>query len=362
MRDSEYIAWKSETRMQIEKEHPDWTKEQVQEFLDKVESSLRKRGFFDIVEERNVQNMSERKYFEINETAAKTANDMMSFRDYVPGTKTANYRAMVDECYGIADMVAERRPDSADRAYRLAERYAKKMADNMNDEIRIGCMCPSVMISGAGNFPVRKKEKQNAAWERNMEEYKHIQEIKTKIENILYGREQIKSGDADAIEKLESKLKKLKDNQEEMKAANRAVRLKDTEKGNAKLRDMGYSDTQIKQLREPDFCGRVGYPDYALRNNNANTRRVESRLKSLKAAKENGTSELETDVCKVVENTEQMRLQLIFDGKPDPEVRDILKKNGFRWSPKNTAWQRQLTNNARYSAKRVIEEIKEVIA
>lgn len=52
MRDSEYIAWKSETRMQIEKEHPDWTKEQVQEFLDKVESSLRKRGFFDIAEER----------------------------------------------------------------------------------------------------------------------------------------------------------------------------------------------------------------------------------------------------------------------------------------------------------------------
>ena len=52
MRDSEYIAWKSETRTQIEKEHPDWTKEQVQEFLDKVESSLRKRGFFDIAEER----------------------------------------------------------------------------------------------------------------------------------------------------------------------------------------------------------------------------------------------------------------------------------------------------------------------
>lgn len=42
MRDSEYIAWKSETRTQIEKEHPNWTKEQVQEFLDKVESSLRK--------------------------------------------------------------------------------------------------------------------------------------------------------------------------------------------------------------------------------------------------------------------------------------------------------------------------------
>ena len=41
----------------------------------------------------------------------------------------------------------------------IAERYAKKMADNMNESSRIGMMCPSILISGAGNFPVRKKEK-----------------------------------------------------------------------------------------------------------------------------------------------------------------------------------------------------------
>lgn len=49
---SEYIIWKAETREQIEKDHPDWTKDQVQEFLEKVEAGLRKRGFFDIAEER----------------------------------------------------------------------------------------------------------------------------------------------------------------------------------------------------------------------------------------------------------------------------------------------------------------------
>lgn len=52
MRESEYIIWRAETREQIEKDHPDWTKDQVQEFLEKVEASLRKRGFFDIAEER----------------------------------------------------------------------------------------------------------------------------------------------------------------------------------------------------------------------------------------------------------------------------------------------------------------------
>lgn len=45
-------------------------------------------------------------------------------------------------------------------------------------------------------------------------------------------------------------------------------------------------------------------------------------------------------------NTDANRLQLIFDGKPAENVRAILKNNGFRWSPRYMAWQRQLTENA----------------
>lgn len=40
MRKSEYIIWKAETREQIEKNHPDWTKDRVQEFLEKLETML----------------------------------------------------------------------------------------------------------------------------------------------------------------------------------------------------------------------------------------------------------------------------------------------------------------------------------
>ncbi|PSL23489.1 hypothetical protein [Dyadobacter jiangsuensis] len=49
----------------------------------------------------------------------------------------------------------------------------------------------------------------------------------------------------------------------------------------------------------------------------------------------------------VVENYDEDRLQLIFDGKPTEEARSLLKKNGFRWSLRFSAWQRQLTDNAR---------------
>ena len=73
----------------------------------------------------------------------------------------------------------------------------------------------------------------------------------------------------------------------------------------------------------------VPYLPYLLSNNNANIKRTRDRLEGLKKVKEAGSQETECEFCKVVENTEIMRLQLIFDGKPEPEVRNILKSNGF---------------------------------
>lgn len=302
----------------------------------------------------------ERVYYSINEASAKTAHQMMSFSDYKEGSKTAEYKEYVERAYELADRIAAARPDQADRVYSMAARYSKRMANYMNQDSHIGCMCPSVMISGPSNFPVRKKEKQNQAWDKNHQFFNETQGILSKMESILHGKELIKSGDEDAVEKLEEKLKSLKDMQELMKAANKAIRMTDAEKGDGLLKDMGYTAEQIKELRTPDFCGRVGYPPYALQYNNANIHRVEGRLKELRDEKEKGMLETENKFFKIAENTETMRLQLYFDGKPDPEVRNVLKSNGFRWAPSQAAWQRQLTDNARYALKRIIEKLEEM--
>lgn len=233
---------------------------------------------------------------------------------------------------------------------------------NINKDIQIGMMCPSVMISGAGNFPVKKKEKQVAAWDRNHEDYKEVEAILGKIEAIFYGKDVIKSDDENAIEKLQDKVDGLREDQERMKQANKAIRMKDKEKGDAMLHDMGYTDEQIAQLREPDFCGRIGFSDYILTNNNANIRRLEGRIKSLQKTKSQGTQESENKFFKVKENVEAMRIQLFFEGKPEPEVRDILKSNGFRWAPSVGAWQRQLNNNGKYAVERVVRELEEMEA
>lgn len=59
----------------------------------------------------------------------------------------------------------------------------------------------------------------------------------------------------------------------------------------------------------------------------------------------------------VIENVEENRIQLIFPGKPSPEIRKTLKQSGFRWAPSSGAWQRFLNNAGRYAAERVVEAL-----
>ena len=291
-------------------------------------------------------------YHTINEEAARRANDMNSFRDSKAGSATAEYRRMVD----AATELAERQKQRVDPMYhekidRLLEIYCRKLAENMNASYSIEARCPSILISGGGNFPVRKKEKQNAARDRNLEEWNYIQGLLDKIRSVGTGG--ISSDDPQAVEKLEAKLATLEKHQEMMKAANAAIRMKDPAKGDAKLAELGYTPEDIAKLRAPDFCGRIGYPAYELQNNNANIRRIRGRIAELKKRTESTPEGWEFDGGRVVVNTAENRLQIIFDGKPNADVRTELKGEGFRWAPSQGAWQRQLTDNAMRAARRL---------
>ena len=291
-------------------------------------------------------------YYTINEEAARTANDLNSHYTYREGSATASYRRQVDE----ATELAERQKKRVDPMYhekidRLLDTYARKLAENMNQGFAIDARVPSVMIAGPANFPVGKKEKQNRARDSNMEEWRHIQGLLDKIRSTGMGG--ISADDPQAVEKLEAKLAALEKNQEMMKAANAAIRMKDPAKGDAKLAELGYTPEDIAKLRAPDFCGRIGYPAYALQNNNANIRRIRGRIAELKKRTENTPEGWEFDGGRVVVNTAENRLQIIFDGKPDADIRTELKGEGFRWAPSQGAWQRQLTDNAMRAARRL---------
>lgn len=72
-----------------------------------------------------------------------------------------------------------------------------------------------------------------------------------------------------------------------------------------------------------------------------------------RASREN--REIPFDGGKVVYNFEEDRLQILFDKIPDTDMRTTLKRNAFKWAPRNQAWQRQLTRNAEYAAGQVLK-------
>lgn len=299
------------------------------------------------------------KYYEINENAARQARAMWSFSDYKQGSKTAEYRAQVDECYKLVESLPD---DLKEQGEAIAVRYARRLAEWYNKQFQIEMMCPSVMISGGSNFPVKKKEKQNAAQDRHYKVYDEIQALPEKIKRMAHGTNIIKSGDANAIEQLQAKLEKLEKNQDYMKKANAYYRKNKTLKGFGGLSDE--KAAQLDKAIESDSLYNAPFAPYQLTNNNAKIKNTKARITQLERLK-NGAEQAQEQQpnkytnapFKVVENADIMRLQLFFDEKPDAETRAILKKHGFRFAPtQNNAWQRQLTDNAKWALEQVIKE------
>ena len=287
-------------------------------------------------------------YYTINEAAAKRAKDMNSFSDYKQGSATAEYRHYVDE----AVQIAERQKQRVDPMYHekidsLLDTYARKLAANMNKGYEIDARVPSILIAGGSNFPTRKKEKQNAARDSNYREWQDIQGLLDKIRSTGMGG--ISADDPQAVQKLEKKLESLEKSQETMKAVNAYYRKHKTLDGCPHL-----PPEELEKLKA-DMASSWHLEDkpfatWALSNNSAEIRRVKDRIKSLSQQKEIGFVGWEFDGGKVEANTEANRLQIFFEDKPDEATREALKSNGFRWSPKAGAWQRQLTSNAYYAA------------
>lgn len=95
----------------------------------------------------------------INENAARIAKELSSFSDYKEGSATAEYNAQCSNAAAILERVKPQcaTEDQRERAEWLYNRYCETLALAINRENEIGTRCPSVLICGPANFPVRKK-------------------------------------------------------------------------------------------------------------------------------------------------------------------------------------------------------------
>lgn len=156
------------------------------------------------------------------------------------------------------------------------------------------------------------------------------------------------------IDGYKSKLLGLQQLQDRMKAANKIIKSKQSDEQKTEaLKALGYSDHEAYVLLKPDFAGRMGYT-YQLTNNNANIASTKKRITQLEAqdlaASKANSGDSQTsydfDGGTIELDYSADRLKVDFDAIPDSDMNSKLKRNGFKWSPTNRVWQRQLTDNA----------------
>ena len=257
------------------------------------------------------------------------------------------YEQKLEERRQRFEALAERAASEANAAYKLSRELGR--------QVPLG---QPILVDhySAPRMRAHYKRVQRAA-DRSLEASQKAEYYRRKAAAV--GRGGISSDDPDAVSKLREKIVRAKEKQEYMKGANRAVRAaykaglrenSDTEslailiKAVKKATGKEISEAVARELIAPDCCGRRGFPDYALQNNRANIRRMEKRLHELEA-----TSELDDEEQKIAGSItfkiEDNRVQFVFPGKPPEEIRAMLKRHAFKWSPSRGAWVRKATAN-----------------
>ncbi len=304
--------------------------------------------------------------YAINEDSARHAKEMTSFFDYKDGSATKGYEASVsafdDKVNKLFKAYKDNDALTAEdwaRARRVAESYGKKLADSTNRINEIEGRYPSWFIAGPSKYNVGKHEKKMRALDNAYKDFPEEREYLNRIQGILSNRA-VAAGDENAVGKLEKKLQKLQKEQEERKALNAYYRKNKTLSGAPGVTEEAAKEWEKKKARG-EHMYQAPVPAFDLSNRSAEIRRLKARIESLNKEKADaGTGKHEypkKEGVQVVENAELMRVQLKFDDRPTKETIEKLKKSGFRWSPSQGAWQRNLNENGRYAVKKVLKEL-----
>lgn len=254
----------------------------------------------------------------------------------------------------------ERQEARVDRYRELANRNQRESMAVINQSIQMADIIPMGQpVHGAVDR--RYREKIGAKMDRGIDlsrKAEYYEQKATAAEN----NHSIYLEDDDAVERLQEKVEYLEKSQGMMKAANKVVRSKKlSDIGKVEqLQSLGFSEEKAAELTKPDRCGEYGFPSYMLTNNNANIRNTKERLERAIKLKNTATKECVVNDVRIVENTEDNRLQLFFDGIPSEEVRGKLKQNGFRWSRFNECWQSYLNRWQIDRAKNIIVELDQM--
>lgn len=228
-----------------------------------------------------------------------------------------------------------------------AAKYESKVIKWLNKKSR----CISSMITGPARFPVARAEKFNNA------EHNAYQELQAFRKAFIAGcekrhRKEAVEAAGGALEIAKKKLASLKESQQFMKdvnAAYRAFKKKPESLEKSKLSD---KTKELIKAFVPQYSYEPNpFPAYKLTNNTAVIKNTKDRIAELEqkdkfvAAAEQNEYPFEggrVEICAADD-----RIRIYHDQKPAAAKILQLKSCGFKWSPFNVCWQRQITENAR---------------
>ena len=237
----------------------------------------------------------------------------------------------------------------------LQAEYEAKYLNKWREWLAALSRCYSVLVTGPARFNNRRHEKMND-YERAARQ--RLRDWSEKVVKRI-NRQQRLTGWQE-VERLQSKLDTLTELHEKMKAANKIVRSKkmSEEEQIDGLVALGLNEKQAVEILKPtERWQSVGFPTYQLQNNLAKIKDTQAAIERHKAMAKAEDKEIKFNGGRVVVCNSEERMRFYFDEIPPVEVRNLMKRNAFKWSPKNSAWQRQLTANCKFDTKRILAEL-----
>lgn len=208
----------------------------------------------------------------------------------------------------------------------------------------------STMIAGPSNFPVRRMQKLSR-WADN--KYAALSEWRNSYFKALEKKKKVAAVEAAGgeLEMARKHLAQMKKDHELMKKTNAILRKKgDDEEKKKAILEIGWPDdvlASIFNLKGHNWWG-TGFAGFELTNSNARIKNTEQRVKTLEARETSEAKHYECkDGIKITLNNPENRLEVYFPGKPEREIINELKHNGFRWTPSKGCWQSYINHNSR---------------
>lgn len=240
------------------------------------------------------------------------------------------------------------------------ERYISKYKEWVKTLFDKHSRIMSSMITGPARFPTRRNEKMNNYYENAVSEFRAWREKALKA--IARRIEDAKPEEQKADEEWTRLKRSIYSSASTIKGINDG-----TERGYNKALFVssiyGKVETYAKRGDVIIVEKALAYVRELNKQSSIITERhkffkLAEMAKAVCEAQEVRSNKEDTEILfdggRVIKNYSEDRVQIVFDTKPQPDVISNLKHNGFRWSPRFSAWQRQLTNNAYYAVTRVI--------